>query len=135
MNNERKKVDTFIVKRKINYTCPYANTELLNPAIQFSTRGAPTNWNISTWKRQIEFNRNTIIISSVLKSRCISYQNIHKTCLSWGCIGYRIKSKCLPKNWQRITRCLLYYNFPLFFIRIWWPHSHNNLNWSGSQQN
>lgn len=28
-------------------TCPYAKTELLNPARQFSTRGAPTSWKIS----------------------------------------------------------------------------------------
>lgn len=29
-------------------TCPYAKTELLNPARQFSTSGAPTNWNMSS---------------------------------------------------------------------------------------
>ena len=35
------------------HTCPYAKTELLKPAIQFSTRDAPTSWNISSCNRKI----------------------------------------------------------------------------------
>lgn len=42
----------------MQHTCPYANTELLKPAIQFSTRGSPTSWKISSCKQ----NRLKLII-------------------------------------------------------------------------
>lgn len=71
-------------REKREGTCPYANTELLNPARQFSTRGTPTSSKISTWKtgQETALNNTTQEPSNWHERDTENELSSNKSCLS-----------------------------------------------------
>lgn len=112
------------------HTCPYAKTELLNPARQFSTRGAPTSWNISSCKTTNEKHLNMLFFLHFDKMK-FSFSsesiNIMLACLRWLGICHRVKCKSMSCYWQRIVGEFLNSHVSIFLVVGRWPHSHYNL--------